>query len=152
MSGKIVRFQNKYKIISINSRDSIQASIKRPLSRKHTPPSQKSTIFFAGTQSNVGTAPSLCLRPGFSIVIGTDPNSTCYQALYTFTRMWIGQGKPKVAGDFRLVQQILTFWSYRFCGGCLWRRLANMRKKLRGAYASGKLNLTYPTELVYYVN
>ena len=46
MSELIVCFPNKYTINSIKSRDSIEASIKRPLSRKNTPPSQKSTIFF----------------------------------------------------------------------------------------------------------
>jgi hypothetical protein len=84
MGELIVYCLNKYTINSANSKDSIQASIKRPLSRKNTPPSQKSTFFFAGTQSNIGTAPFLCLHPGFSIVIGTDPKLICYQASIRF--------------------------------------------------------------------
>ena len=30
--------------------------------------------------------------------------------------MWIGQGKPTMAGGYRLVQQIFTFLSYRYWG------------------------------------
>jgi hypothetical protein len=37
-------------------------------------------------------------------------------AIYTFSRMWIGQGKPTMAGGVRFVQQILTFWSRLYCG------------------------------------
>ena len=36
--------------------------------------------------------------------------------IYTFTRMWIVQGKPIMPGRFRIGQSILTLWSYRFCG------------------------------------
>ena len=30
--------------------------------------------------------------------------------------MWIGQGKYTMPGDFRFVQQILTFRAYSYCG------------------------------------
>jgi hypothetical protein len=30
--------------------------------------------------------------------------------------MWIRQGKPTTTVNCRFVQQILTFWSYRYCG------------------------------------
>jgi len=34
----------------------------------------------------------------------------------TYGRMWIGQGKPTMAGSFRFVQQISMFLSCRFYG------------------------------------
>ncbi len=49
--------------LNLLTRSSETAPIKRPLSRKNTPPSQKSTFFFAGTSSRTGSAPFLCLRP-----------------------------------------------------------------------------------------
>jgi hypothetical protein len=49
------------------------APIKRFLSRKNTPPSQKSTFFFAGTSSSAGISPFSLPAPVISEVIGADP-------------------------------------------------------------------------------
>jgi len=52
----------------------ILALIKRPLSRKNTPPSQKKVqFFFAGTSSSNGISPFSLPAPVISKVIGADP-------------------------------------------------------------------------------
>ena len=43
----------------------IVAPIKRPLSIKNSPPSQKGSFFFAGTSSSTRSVPCRCLHPGF---------------------------------------------------------------------------------------
>ena len=62
------------------------APIKRFLSRKNTPPSQKSTIFFAGTSSSNGISPFSLPAPVISKFFGADPKLICYQAPITFNQ------------------------------------------------------------------